>query len=145
MSYSTWHNYGYGVCVDDISTQDMGRLQALLELAPKFKAKIDGWFSELEVEEPSWDDYMEFDQDFYLGLATILKEVIAEAEGIDLTACDDYDGKDYLLYQPMYPWKMDDIDCGMTEERVAGILRHYIGILTDDPIEIDYQEVENGG
>ena len=43
MSYSTWHNYGYGVCVDDIGTQDMARLQTLLELAPKFKAKIDGF------------------------------------------------------------------------------------------------------
>ena len=145
MSYSTWHNYGYGVCVDNISTQDMERLQALLELAPKLKAKIDGWFSEQEVEEPSWDNYMEFDQDFYLGLATILKETIAETEGIDLTACDNYEGVPYLLYQPMYPWKMCDIDCGMTEERVAGIFRHYIGILTDDPIEIDYQVVENGG
>ena len=40
---------------------------------------------------------------------------------------------------------MEDIDCGMTEERLAGILRHYIGILTDGLIEIDYQEVENGG
>jgi len=145
MSYSTWHNYGYGVCVDDIGTQDMARLQALLGLAPRLKTKIDGWLSEQEIEEPSWDNYMEFDQDFYLGLATILKEVIAEAEGIDLTACDDYEGKAYLLYQPMYPWKMGDIDCGMTEERLAGILRHYIDILTDDPIEIDYQEVENSG
>ena len=98
MSYSTWHNYGYGVCVDDIGTQDMARLQALLELAPRLKTKIDGWLSEQEIEEPSWDNYMEFDQDFYLGLATILKEVIAEAEGIDLTACDDYEGKAYLLY-----------------------------------------------
>lgn len=33
----------------------------------------------------------------------------------------------------------------MTGERVAGILCHYIGTLTDDPIELDYQEVENGG
>ncbi len=25
MSYSTWHNYGYGICVDDIKTQDVRR------------------------------------------------------------------------------------------------------------------------
>ena len=39
MSYSTWHNYGYGICVDDINIQNVERLRALLELAPKFKAK----------------------------------------------------------------------------------------------------------
>lgn len=145
MSYSTWHNYGYGICVDDIKSQDVERLQALLDLAPKFKAKIEGWLSEREVQEPSWDDYMEFDQDFCLGLATILSETIVEAEGIELTACDDYDCITYLLYKPMYPWHMGDIDRGQTEESLAGIFRHYISILTDDPIEIDYQEVENGG
>ena len=142
MSYSTWHNYGYGICVDDIKSQDVERLQALLDLTPKFKAKIEGWLSEREIQEPSWDDYMEFDQDFCLGLATILNEIIVEAEGIELTACDDYDGITYLLYKPLYPWHMGDIDRGQTEESLAGIFRHYIGILTDDPIEIDYQEVE---
>lgn len=145
MSYSTWHNYGYGICVDDINTQDVERLQALLVLAPEFKAKIDGWLTEREIQEPSWDDYMEFDQDFQLGLATILKEVITEAEGIDLTACDDYDGKVYLLYQPMYPWNITEADSGMTEEKAAGIFRHYVSILTEVPIDIDYQAVENGG
>ena len=88
---------------------------------------------------------MEFDQDCHLGLATILSEVIAEVEGINLTACDDYDGNAYLLYKPMYPWQMGDTDCGQTEEKIVGIFRRYISILTDTPIEIDYQEVENGG
>ena len=145
MSYSTWHNYGYGICVDDINTQNVERLQALLELAPEFKAKIEGWLSELNIKEPSWDDYMEFDQDYCLGLATILKEVIAEAEGIDLTACDNYDSKAYLLYQPMYPWDMSESDRGLTKEKVAELFRRYASILTDAPIEVDDQAVENGG
>jgi len=54
------------------SGEDVSGLQALLELAPEFKAKIEVWLSELEIKEPFWDDYMEFDWDFYLGLATIL-------------------------------------------------------------------------
>ncbi len=145
MSYSTWHNYGYGICVDDIKTQDVSRLQALLELSPEAKAKVESWLSELDIKEPSWDDYMEFDQDFCLGLATILKMVIEEAEGIDLTACDNYDSVAYLLYQPMYPWYMDDTDRELTEEKVAEIFHRYTSILTDDPIDIGYQEVENGG
>lgn len=145
MSYSTWHNYGYGICVDDINTQNVERLQALLELAPEFKAKIEDWLSELNIKEPSWDDYMEFDQDYCLGLATILKEVIAEAEGIDLTACDNYDSKAYLLYQPMYPWDMSESDRGLTKEKVAELFRRCASILTDAPIEVDDQAVENGG
>lgn len=145
MSYSTWHNYGYGICVDDINTQDVERLQALLELAPKFKAEIENWLSKQEIQEPSWDDYMEFDQDFCLGLATILKEVIAEAEEIDLTACDNYDSKGYLLYQPMYPWDMRESDRGLTKEKVAELFHRYVSILTDTPIEVDDQAVENGG
>ncbi len=88
---------------------------------------------------------MEFDQDFYLGLATILKMVIEEAEEICLTACDDYNSVSYLLYQPMYPWYMDSVDRDLTEEKTAEIFRRYISILTDDPIDIGYQEVENGG
>ena len=27
MSYSTWHNYGYGIRVDDIKEQSVERLQ----------------------------------------------------------------------------------------------------------------------
>ena len=145
MSYSTWHNYGYGICVDDINTQNVERLRALLELAPEFKAKIEDWLSELDIKEPSWDDYMEFDQDYCLGLATILKEVIVEAEGIDLTACDNYDSKAYLLYQPMYPWDMSESDRGLTKEKAAELFRRYASILTDTPIEVDDQAVENGG
>lgn len=145
MSYDIWHNYGYGICVDDIGEENIERLQTLLLQAPKVKAKIESWLAERKIKAPTWNDYMEFDQDCCLGLATILSEVIAEAEGINLTACDDYDGNAYLLYKPMYPWQMDDIDCGQTEEKIAGIFRRYISILTDTPIEIDYQEVENGG
>lgn len=145
MSFTAWHNYGYGICVDDIKGNDVERLQKLLELAPKVKSKIEGWLSELAIKEPSWDDYMEFDQDYYLGLATILKEVIVEAEGIELTACDNYDGITYLLYQPIYPWNMKDSDRSLTKEKVAGLFRRYASILTDAPIEVDDQAVENGG
>ena len=34
---------------------------------------------------------------------------------------------------------------GKTEEEVAGIFKKYIPVLTDEPIDIDYQSVENGG
>jgi len=65
---------------------------------------IHEWLSKSEITEPVWDDYMEYDQDFCLGLATILKKVIEEAEEIQMTACDDFDSVTYLLYSPSYPW-----------------------------------------
>lgn len=103
MSYTSWHNYGYGIRVDDIVCSDVERLEQLLTTAPDFSAKLHGWLSETGINEPVWEDYMEYDQDFCLGLATILKEVIEETEGIQMTACDDYNSVTYLLYQPSYP------------------------------------------
>ncbi len=145
MSYSTWHNYGYGICVDDIVCSDVERLEQLLAMAPNFSTKLHGWLTESGLTEPAWDDYMEYDQEFQLGLATILKEVLEETEGIQMTACDDYNSTAYLLYQPRYPWHLADAERKLTEEQLVGIFSRYVRILTDEPVEIDHQAVENGG
>ena len=139
------HNYGYGIRVDDIVCSDVERLEQLLTTAPDFSAKLHGWLSETGINEPVWEDYMEYDQDFCLGLATILKEVIEETEGIQMTACDDYNSVTYLLYQPSYPWELTDQERNLTEQQVAEIIGRHVRILTSKPIEIDYQAVENGG
>lgn len=81
----------------------------------------------------------------YLGLATILKEVIQEAEHVELTACDDYDGAEYLLFEPLYPWQIREEERFLTEEKIAKLLRKYIQILSDSVLEIEHQSVENGG
>lgn len=145
MSYSTWHVYGYGVCVSDIKAVSVERLQTLIHLAPKFECKIQNWFNECEISEPSVDDYLEFDQDYMLGLATLLKEVIEEAEGVSFTACEDCSDKLYLFYKPPYPWNLSEKEKTLTEENIAEILCKYISILTDEEILIDYDSVENGG
>ncbi len=33
----------------------------------------------------------------------------------------------------------------LTEQRIAEIISRYVRILTSEPIDIDYQSVENGG
>ena len=48
--------------------------------APKYQKDVQGWLEEHDISEPTVDDYLEFDQDYCLGLASILKEVIFEAE-----------------------------------------------------------------
>lgn len=102
MSFTTWHNYGYGIKTSGITIESPERLKALVSLAPRYEADINKWFEENKIDEPAVDDYFEFDQDYMLGLATLLKEVIEETEGIKFTACDDFDGANYLLYAPLF-------------------------------------------
>lgn len=145
MSYSTWHTYGYGVCVSEIKEPPVDLLQNLISMAPVYQRKIQEWLDDCEISEPTYEDYMEFDQDFGLGLATILKEVISEAENIELEACDSYDEKTYLLYCPEYPWNQAGRKQLTTEDAAIELFQKYVSVLTDEPIDIDYQSVENGG
>ena len=145
MSYTTWHNYGYGICVDDIKTRDVTRLESMLKLAPNLDREIHRWLEECSISEPVWDDYMEFDQDFMLGLATILQKVIEEAEGLCLTAWDGCESRTDLSSQPRYPWALTQADRDLTEEHLAAMFGRYVGMLTDEVVDVDYQEVENGG
>lgn len=145
MSFQTWHNYGYGICTDDITVRDVKRLEKLLAMAPVYQGKIKTQLSECRIQAPTWTDYEECDTDYDLGIATILREVIEEAEGICLTACDDFSGKVYLLYQPCFPWHLTDAERRLTQDQVTELFQRYVKILTDEPIEIDDQEVENGG
>lgn len=145
MSFQTWHNYGYGICVSDIDEPSVERLNALLECAPESKARINSWFAENDIDKPTYDDYMEYDYTYMYGLATLLAEVIEEAEGVTLTACSNFDGDQYLIYQPSYPWDRTEAEADLTSEKIDEILIKYVSILTDESIDIDYQSVENGG
>lgn len=145
MSYNTWHTYGYGICVSDIGEPPVERIQNLLAMAPMFQKDIQGWLDECGITDPDSDDYMEYDQDFMLGFATILKKVILEAENVELEACDNSGGKDYLLFVPDYPWNQKNRKRLETEDEVTALFQKYISVLTDEPIVIDYQSIENGG
>lgn len=104
MSFHTWHTYGYGVEMTDITCDSVDRIKLLLSVAPNFGKQVAEWFERWGITEPAVEDYVEFDQDYNLGLAYILQQVILEAEGIEFTACNDFDGRIYLLYGPSYPW-----------------------------------------
>ncbi len=145
MSYQTWHTYGYGVCVDDIGIVPVQRLQQLLDHAPVYHAEIQEYFQSCGISQPEYDDYIEYDEDYHMGLASLLMHVIKEAEHFEFTACDDFNCNNYLLYEPAYPWSIPEHEKSLTEEAVRLLLAKYISILTDEPIEISYQSVENGG
>ncbi len=145
MSYHTWHNYGYGICTDELVIDSVERIEALLSLAPQYRAKIHDWFEDCEITEPTVDDYWEFDQDYHLGIATIMREVIEEAEGVEFLACDDFDDKAYLVYPPSYPWNLRKGEESLTEEAIVKILSKYINIVSDTEVDIEYQSIGNGG
>ncbi|MDD4509360.1 MAG: hypothetical protein PHY23_00345 [Oscillospiraceae bacterium] len=145
MSYNTWHEYGFGICTDEIAVDSVERLQALIHMAPEFEKEITEWLNECEITSPTIEDYFEFDDDYHGELATILQAVIKEAEGLKLCYCDDFDGRDYLIFLPQYPWSANEGTKDMTEERLTEIFTKYVAVLTDSPIKVDYQSVENGG
>lgn len=148
MSYHTWHDYGYGICVSDIREKNVARLENLLAKAPKFSQEFHEWLSEFTEDRlPEWEDYMEFENGWgFRGLSSILQEIILEAESIELLSCSDFDGRSFLIFTPAYPWTpLNDVEKNLTEEKVAEILKGYIKILTDEDIDVDYQSVGNGG
>lgn len=64
MSYITWHTYGYGVELTDISCDSPDRIKLLLSVAPDFEMKVNEWFKQCDITEPSVEDYIELDQDY---------------------------------------------------------------------------------
>lgn len=54
MSYQSWHNYGYGICVDDIETT-ADKVFELVHLAPEFEKKFYKW-AETYREDGDPDD-----------------------------------------------------------------------------------------
>ena len=145
MSYHTWHTYGYGVRTDNIKVKSLEALQALIALAPLTEKDFSDWFKENEIENPTLEDYYEYDDNDGCHLAAIMRMVIMETEGVELTACNDFDDKDFLIFEPLYPWGLTEIDKTMTKEKLEGIFCKYFSMITDDLIDLDYQEAENGG
>lgn len=150
MGYSTWTTYGYGVCVNNINTTPE-RLLKLAEQKPEVLKDVmdylEDYFGEpyekgdpitMEVFEELEDDYCN------RGVAYFLYNVIPDDELIVCSA-DDYYGTTYILYCPDYPWRLKEYERNLTEDDVREIFTKYISILTDDPVAIDYYEVENGG
>jgi hypothetical protein len=147
MSYHTWHTYGIGFCVYDIQTTPARLLelaaldsQTLLDVENYLTERFDGGYL---IGELTMEDFCDLEGDFCeRDISYVLRRVIKE---IPVVYVDDYEGTPYILYCPTYPWNLTENEIGLTREKVEGIFEKYIEILTDDVIDIDWQEVENGG
>lgn len=137
----TYHIYGFGVDLSQLGNVSLDRLEQLIGMAPVLESKIKKWFKDEKIKNPTLENYYEFDEE-NLGLPTLLKEVIFELEGVDLTACEDLNNKAFLLYESKYPWNMTPVDCFMTPERLSSLYRKYIKIISDSDYDIECHSVE---
>lgn len=154
MIYQIWHEYGYGICVDDIKTT-ADKVFDLVHRAPNFTKKFYEWIERFREEsDPESiaeiitmdmiNEYESGDCCAY-GLGTIIASVIKECEGISLLCCSDFDCYHYLIFSTTYPWYMTEKEKNMTEEDVRCLFAKYVNVLTDEPISVEYQSVANGG
>ena len=148
MSYHTWTTYGIGFCIDDIDTTP-DRVLKLAAMKPDVlkdvREYLDDIFDgkEYNDEDLTIDDFDELEGDYCeRGVTYVLYRVIDE---IKVVFADDYNGTQYILYCPHYPWSMNDKEKNLKYEDIVNIFTKYIKILTDKPVEIDHQSVENGG
>lgn len=145
MSFHSWHIYGYGVMLSEITNISVPAVIDLAQLAPQFATDFNAWRSECGLNDLTLEDFADFDQESCLGLATVLKEIIEEREGIVLTACSDFDGNQYLLYTPEYPWQMSELEKKLREGDIQSLFVKYLSKITDETIVVDYYGPENGG
>ncbi len=139
MSYRSWTDYGYGIVFDDIPVDDitLEKVKELLDLAPNEKAFIENEYG----AEPTLEDYEEYGG----GIAYILAAVMREFDDIPFQAICDYNGIWYVVLPPTYPWALWPHERDLLREEVDILIEKYVKMLTDRKIEIDYQEIENGG
>jgi len=148
MSYRTWHEYGYGVVRSEISIASIDRVFNLAEKAPEFNKRFLAWVNGCigDKSAVTIEDIDDFEGGTCIyGIFAILHDVIQEVEHIDFCTCEDYDGEQYLIYTPTYPWYLPKGEVNITEETIENLLSKYIGIISDDKLKIAYQECENGG
>ena len=147
MSYRAWHTYGYGICVDNIETT-AEKLLKLASMKGNVLKEVREYLDKIypngyKDEDLTLEDFDELEGDYCeRGVAFVLYEVINE---ITVDFADDYNGTQYILYLPSYPWRMKENEKNLTEEDIANVFKKYVNVLTDEPIVIDYYDIENGG
>lgn len=157
--------HGHGICTDfsmrgkfeKIKTsEDLASLKKLINMAPKFAA--DHTMATLEaMEKRIFEDQMSLawaasdlmyaifgDDAGSCGLSHILALVIAECEDIHLVSTLDGDCNEYLLLAKKFPWQMTEREKSLTQSELDAIFDKYVSVLTDEPIEIQYMELDLG-
>lgn len=152
MSYQVWSTDGYGFCVDHIHTSPR-RVMALAatnaETLKYVHKYLDDYMEEehcisnWEVDDLQMSDFNDLCDDCGCarGVAYILSDVIK----YPVIIVDNFEGEQYILLCPEFPWYMPKEMQGVTEKDIRDEFQRCISVLTDEDIYIDYQSVPNGG
>jgi hypothetical protein len=157
--------HGYGICTDFAmagkfkkirTSEDLEQLKKLINMAPKFAA--DHTMTTLLAMEKVWlEDEMSLawiasdlmyaifgDDAGACGLSYVLSLVIAECEGIHLATALDCNCNEFLLFAKKLPWQMTEREKELTRDELDAIFSKYVSVLTDEPIDIQYMELNLG-
>lgn len=149
MSYHYYSIDGYGINDNRISdSYPVENVRRLLDCAPDFKELVHSLMEENDFDEDDYQSYIDISDHFDAPITSILsivREVIFEAEGINLCVCEDFDGVVYLVETPSYPWSIPERHRDLTPESVSEIINKYINILCGYGICCNYLCCENGG
>lgn len=151
MSYSTWHNYGYGI--SDFKTINWNKLESLVleesslfeKLIDNFKENADNYsdFIEYLKDEETVSEVLE---DTYLNSTPllILQKIIEAKHNIRLAVVDDFDCNCYLILCEGSPWNFNDTERSLTCEELSKILKQYCEAI-DGNFDFGHWSVGNGG
>lgn len=149
MSFTTWHTYGYGICVDNIKTTT-NKIIDFICLAHGYKQEFENDI-DMNIEDlrdtPTDEFIYEYSQDVHR-LAGHIAGVVEELYGVKLTPCQKYAGGDYVVFEPKYTWDMTKEEKKLTEGDLKQLFKDCIKHLTDqtlDELEYDYHSIEDGG
>lgn len=139
--------YGYGVDLveteADVKAKDV---LSLVALAPKFSKEFRKKMETggKKLEDMDVEDLLEYESDRGVpGIAGMLRQVILECEGVNLTDFEDESCATYIVFEPFYPWNpnVTNRDRKITADELDEIFSRYLGMLTDEPVEIEEQEM----
>lgn len=152
MSYQVWSTDGYGFCVDDIHTTPQKVMALAATNAETLKYVCEYLDEHMEEEHciANWetDDLQMSDFDDLCddcGCARGISYILSDVIKYPVTVADNFEGEQFILIEPYYPWSMPDELKGVTEEDVKAEFQRCISMLTDEDIYIYYQSVPNGG
>lgn len=131
--------FGYGVNLGKLKSEKLNWMN-LLSIDEFYLNDYKEYLEDNEIEDENmegvffdWVSNLEIGG--YSGLSALVANIINEKEGLDLK-CDDY-GYGTVYYPQVFPWEKSERMRNITKDELDAIFRKYIGLLTDEPINIE--------
>lgn len=121
-------NEGVGICTNSLEKFfSLKDLVALKRAIPSLKRQIENF-----ADQYNKSSNKERSQNF----AELLKNIVKEKCAYKFITVEDQDGNFYLLYNPKFPWEMEENEKEITAENVMNVFLELTRYFTDEPIQI---------